>query len=674
MSQAFHALIQTLRHRAACGLVLTTWFGFAPIAVAQTSGQLTASPSFARYVPESANCFVSVDRLDRWDTKLPQLGLSGAVSVSGGGGALVRWQGGAWREALAQTIGGGSAIDLSVLATVPAGVAADSCDNLAHAVWFFRLPDVGLLDQWIPLASRKAPGQSEHALMFRTSDGLIVALRDDMLLLARRWVGDGLLIQSMQMMTGKELPSLAQSKGYGELAAYLPSHALGTAYFVPPDVSNPAPSTGFSRPEVRRMILGVYDAGDRVDVAIRGRLGKKLERAPLRADMVAQLLRLPSSTLLASVSTGAVDLNQIGPSANPKLSRYAKLLLTLRGARADANKSLPVLGPHMVLAWGQDLTSPSDFPQVTVLAECVDAAMMTTETDNLLTSVLEAVRTLHSELPAQALTIKHETHLGVGISYVSPLPRESSDRLGVFGLLADVELAWGAWGDWIAVSTHRAHLKQILDAQFGLAPTLGSLPGGAMVLPGHRSASGIVVMRGHAVSQQVSTWLAQGSDPGPLWLDPLWWGSVLSGDLGKGTTLGVRFRVPAAPGQLTVVSVEPGTLAEGRLRPGDDIIGVNGQLFRLEGVERDFRRQWQGRSREHAPVLRVRRDGAAMDVELPQTGVTAAESERFDPTVALQALRDAGRGVGFVSYVVNPSDSRDYAALMSLQKPRRSTP
>ncbi len=643
---------------------------FTPGALGQTKKN-TPSPSFARYVPESANCFVSVPHLDQWDETLPQLGLSAAVVASGDTGTSVRWAGGDWRKALMHTIGDESAIDLSTLLTVPAGVAADTCDDLSHAVWFFRLPDPGVLDTWFPSASRKVPGQSERAMMFRTPDGLIVALRDDVLLLARRWVGDGLLVSVMQLMTGKSLPSLDQSKAYRELVAYLPSHAMGTIFLVSPKAGSGVRPSTLLRPVFGSMIFALYDAGDRIDVAIRGKLRDEFARVPVKADVVDQLLRLPSSTILASVSTATIDLNRVGVSDNPRLSRYAKLLLTLRGARADANKSLPVLGPHVVLAWGQDLTSPSDFPQVTLLAECVDADQMATETDNLLTSVLDAVRTLRADFPATALEIKHETHLGVAISYVPPLAPELADRLGVFGLLTDVELAWAAWGDWIAVSTHRSHLKQILDAQFGLSPTLGSLPGAGAVSPRGRRAAAVAIMRGNAAAQQVGAWLANRSAPKPLWLDPLWWGSVLSGDLGKGTALGLGFGRSALAGQLAVTSVEPGTLSDGLVLTNDQILGVNGRLLALVGAQQDFLRLWQQRNRTHAPVLRVLRGGMALDVELPLAGAGESEMHPFDPSAALRMIRDAGRGAGFGSYVVRPSETRDYAAMLSLQKPKR---
>ncbi len=642
------------------------------LTVAQTNQATPDDAPFTRYVPASAGCFVSVENLGRWDDTLPQLGVSAAMALAEETGGVRRFSGD-WRAALVGMIGDSLAIDLASLTTLRAGVAADSCGDLSRSVWFFHLPDPSVLDQWFPTKVRKAQGRSELATMFRTSDGLIVALRDDVLLLSRRWVGDGLLVSSMQMMTGKSLPSLQEAKPYRELATYLPGHALGTIFFVPKRREGATTSMStVLRPVFDGVIVGVYDVSGRVDVAIRGSLRDELVQSPVAADGLGQLLRLPRSTLMAAVGTTSIDLNALGTSGSGELSRYAKLLMTLRGARADSHETLPTLGPHVVWVWGQDLTSPSDFPHVTLLAECDDAAMAKSELDSLLTSVLSAVRTLGPDAAANSLTINRETHLGVSVSYVPPLAPEMADRFGTLGLLADVEPAWAAWGDWLVVSTHRIHLKSILDAQFGMAPTLGFLPLIRTAWHPDRRASAVMVMRGRAASRQIDAWLATRSSPPPLWLDPLWWSSVLAGELTRGASLGLRFAEPTLPGQITIASVESGTLSDGRLLVGDQILGLNGRLLSLFDADQDFRLRWRQRSEKQAPVLRVIRAGVPMDVELPRTAHAGADVKRFDPSQVLRLIGEAGRDIGFASYSVQPSDAHHYAALLTLHrsKPR----
>lgn len=660
---------------AVCRRCVAVLLAFVLLAPAQTTQAASDDVRFTRYVPESAGCFVSVESLDRWDDTLPQLGVSAALALAGEVGGERR-SGGDWQAALVNMVGDSAAIELTSLMTLRAGVAADSCGDLSRSVWYFHLPDPGVLDQWFPKKARKAQGRSEQATMFRTSDGLIVALREDVLLLSRRWVGDGLLVSAMQMMTGKSLPSLLEAKPYRELATYLPGHAVGTIFFVPTHVSGAATrASTVLRPSFDRVIVGVYDVDGRVDVAIRGRLRDELVQSPVSADGLGQLLRLPRSTLVAAVGTTSIDLNAEGASDGSELSRYAKLLMMLRGARADSHETLPTLGPHVVWVWGQDLTSPSDFPHVTLLAECDDAALAKSELDSLSTSVLSAVRTLGPDVPASSLSINRETHLGVSVSYVPPLATELADRFGTLGLLTDVEPAWAAWGDWLAISTHRTHLKSILDAQFGMAPTLGFLPHIRAAWRGDRSASVVMVMRGHAASRQIDDWLAIRSSPPPLWLDPSWWRSVLAGDLTRGASLGLRFAEPSRPGQITIVSVESGTLSDGRLHVGDQILGLNGQLLSLFNADQDFRRRWQKRAATQPPVLRVIRAGGAMDVELPRAAGTGADVERFDPSRTLRLIGAAGRDIGFASYSVQPSDAHHYAALLTLHRSKpRATP
>ncbi len=628
---------------------------------------------FGTYVPASVPYFVtlrSLTALDRAlrDVKAGQL----MAQLSGSGDERIRRADA--RSVLRAFLGREKSIDLPTLMGLSAAVAIDSWSDTPHAVWFFRLRDTTVVDQWFPEQRRTAQDTSRGALIFRTPDGLIVAQRGDILVLARRWIGDRLLIEIVQMLTGKPEASLAQSQRYQELAMYLPAASLATVYVNRPADEQSAPAaTRIAGVELERVVIGLYASANDIDLAIRGTLVNESAQERLKPRAISQMLRLPHTTLFAATRTVDLDPAALVGQGGSGLSRYGRVLFSLLGRNQAGAKPVSKLGPHVVFAWGQTITSTSDFPQVAVLVECEDSAEFKARLDGTLSNVTAAIRTLDPQQLA-LLTVAHETHLGVGVSYIPTVTIDDPARLGALRLLTDIQPAWAAWGNWILLTSHREHLKRILDAQFGLVPTLGSLPAARVIRPGQQGVAMMSVAQTSIAAQQIDAWLAESSEDMPLWLDPIWWDSLLGADVLQSKSLGVRIERDYSPGQIRVSTTVAQTAAEGLLQRGDRIIGLNGRLIDLADPARDFRRQWRRRPRDARPTIRVMRDGEAMDVMLPIVVDEEGDRPEFDPAPVLRELASLARGVSFAGLTIHATDDQHYSARVTLRLLERAKP
>lgn len=628
---------------------------------------------FGRYIPASVPYFVTVRNLTALDRALGDVKAGQLLAqLSGSRDEEIRRADG--RSVLQSFLGRESSIDLLTLTRLNAAVAIDSWSDTPHAVWFFRLRDTALVDEWFPQQRRAAQDTSRGALIFRTPDGLIVGQRDDILVLARRWVGDRLLVEIVQMLTGKPQASLEQSQHYQELATYLPAASLATIYVNGPADDQSAPAaTRIAGLEMERFVIGLYASGNHIDLAIRGTRVHASAQKRLKPRAIGQMLRLPHTTLFAVTRAVDIDPAALAGKGGNELSRYARLLLSLRGLNKEGAESVSKLGPHVVFAWGQTLTGASDFPQVAVLVECEDSAELKAQLDGTLSNVTAAIRTLDPQQLA-SLSVAHETHLGVGVSYIPTVTIDDPARLGALRLLTDVQPAWAAWGNWMLLATHREHLKRILNAQFGLVPTLGSVPAARVIRPGQQGVAMMSVVQASTAAQQIDAWLSASSDDMPLWLDPIWWDSLLGADVLQSKSLGVRIERSYSPGQITVSTTVAETAAEGLLHQGDHIIGLNGSLIDLADPARDFRKQWRRRPRDAGPTIRVMRDGEAMDVVLPIVVDEEGDRPEFDPAPVLRKLVSLARGVSFAGLTVHATDERHYSARITLRLQERAKP
>jgi len=620
---------------------------------------------FASYVPSKAGGFIRMRSVAAFDTLLGDL-RAGILLATLTGAANPRAQSLDWSVLLERFLGPDTPVDQTELLNLEAAIALDSWHDPAHMVWFFRLKNPSLVDSWFPQDKRTAEDRSRTALMFRTNDGLIVALRDDVLVLTRRWVGDRLLIDVMQMLTGRPDAALQSDQRYNELLTYLPPNAVATLYVA--EAPDRSPLSWVLGGAGERALAGVYGDDQRVDVAIRGTFATTVTYSDVEPDAVGQLMRLPRTTLFAMVQARSLDPRTLAGTGTSELLRFARLLVTMGRRRGVKDARRIDIGPHVVAAWGQSISSDRGFPELALMIECSDAPAFKQNLDAILNNVLA---TLHRAARGEAdvpLAVGHQSYLGIPISVLPQVEGEQSDSRGMLRILTEIQPTWAAWGDWIILASCRSHLERILDAQFGLVPTLGSLPEAQFIRSARRGTAMLALAQTSDVAQQIDAWLEATGAASPPWLASQWWDSVLGIEAFLGPSLGIKLHEDHQPGGLRVKRTIQGTAGAGRLRGGDLIVGLNGRTLDLAQPQRDFRRQWRARDDGEKPVLRVLRDGTFTDVTLEVVEDNTAAIPEYDPEPWLRQLGSIARAITFGNVAVHVTDDRHYSARITLRK------
>lgn len=620
--------------------------------------------SFTSYVPAEAAGYIRTRSLAAFDSLLGDF-RAGELLSTLTGHVNARAIGVSWSMLLDKFLGSATSIDQAYLMSVDAAVVLDSWQDPTHMVWFFRLGDASLLNRWFPKERRTAQNTSRTDLMFRTEDGLIVALHGDVLVLARRWADDRLLIEIIQLLTGRHEASLAAEQKFHELRTYLPPDAVATVYALQAPRAMPLAWTLGTNGE--RLIAGLYTDGDRVDVAIRGATATPVSRADIDPSAVGQLMRLPRTTLFAMLQARTLDPRSLAGGSTSGLSRLARLLVTMGRRTASGHAEKIDIGPHVVLAWGQSIGNDDDFPELAVLVECADATGLKENVDDILTNVLSTLTRRGSESAARP-TIRHESYLGIPFSVLPAISNMPSDQLGMLEILKEVQPAWAAWGDWMILSTHRSYLERILDAQFGLIPTLGSLPDARFIHTMKRGTVLVAVAQTTDVANQIDAWLDGPAGVTPSWLDPLWWDKVLGVEPFAGPSLGIKLDDAFVAGGLLVQATFPTTAAAGHFHPGDRIFGFNGRTLDLAEPRRDFRQAWRRRNGAQPAVFRVLRQGKLLDVVLDPVGDAHEPVPEFNPKPWLRQLATVVRSIASGNLALHVTDDRHYSARMTLHK------
>ncbi len=135
--------------------------------------------------------------------------------------------------------------------------------------------------------------------------------------------------------------------------------------------------------------------------------------------------------------------------------------------------------------------------------------------------------------------------------------------------------------------------------------------------------------------------------------------------------LGARLRRDntATPGRVLVLSVLEGRPADGRLRPGDYIAGIDGSTLALDDPTEDLRLKLQARVAGGKRTLRVERDSRLLDVDvfLPRAPDKSIVGLLDDTTKAIQALEALGRRVEIIDYHQHGNDPQRLDAEVTLR-------
>ncbi|MFH1268880.1 MAG: PDZ domain-containing protein [Planctomycetota bacterium] len=573
------------------------------------------------------------------------------------------------RAAVVGFFGPTASVKLDELVKTELAIVADSWAEVGSAVWLMRATDPDLLDRWFPKDKRVGEGARRGVQSFRTRDGLRVFIRDDIVAMARRAGAGSLLSKTARLLATQGAGALERVPGYYELAAYLPGNALAEAYFSG-GASSPAveSASGWTWLGIECAAAGMYERSGNLEFAICARRARPSGKKPLSLEAFGRFLRLPRSTLAATMMT--VDFQRAFEAAledptSARLGRYLGLLVGFGTDGMSTAELLSRLGPQVIVTWGPNLSDQAVTPQVAVMIECADARSISPEIASIARNIGRLVAAAANVDPQGGPTVKKDAHLGTPISYLALGDYAQSLHLPAADLIEGIEPAWAAWGGWLILASSREHIHQVLDAQHGLAPNLASVADIRDVNYYRERRTALTFVQGVLASVALDQW-AEGHERGrPSLLDSSWWEPRQRIEAGIRHQLGVVLADEQPPGAVAITRVLPDTPAAGVLEEGDRILGVDGALLQIQASASDLSTRL-ARGGDH--TLRVERDNTMLDLPIAQLPrQLSAYARRASPERAVRELAELGRVLQFATFSVHATREDDYSALLSLR-------
>jgi len=499
---------------------------------------------------------------------------------------------------------------------------------------------------------------------------MIVCSHDTTVAMSRRWTGGSLMRETMSVMDGDSAGVLEHSRTFKSLMSPLRAGYLAIAYWTADDSASPSrggPSLLW--PAKNQTLMALYEGEGRIDVAVRGSLATPRKKPRLSQAAVERLLHLPRTTLYAATTT--IDLASTYKAASREptvLRRYLTLLRGIqRGISNDPEEDLK-FGPHVIFAWGQDLTEEGLSPQVAFMIECSDETTGRDYARRFATRVMRLFRLIDADKGPEAIQINETRHLGVPISHVPLATHANTARLPLIKLLAGLQPAWAVSDGWLIVALDRAHLENILEAQSGLTPTLAGVRDVRALYQSSSPWGVLSVAQASLAADVLEGWVAAHNAGSPSLLDPSWWTKHRPSAPSRRLQLGIGMQIVQESGVVAVTTVHPRTPADGRLNPGDRILGIDGQLLSLESPNSDLRKRWFASTVQPGPKLRVLREGKITEVAVPKKIAPADSSDGgVNPADAVRELASLAKALRFASFAVQSTDENHYSARLSLR-------
>jgi len=630
-----------------------------------------AGSTFSKFVPPDVGLFASVRGIGDADAALQRARAWSLVPLLSGSPLGVDRG-----FDLAGAVAGLFAIEAQKhrrdVAAMEFGVMADSWKNLADAVWLLRLPDESILDAWYPVESRVQSGTSGRAVFFRLPTGQMILVRDRVVAMGKTWGPGSLLDKTLSLMAGPGGMALAHDPDFRAMRRHLPVNQVAMVYMrgkldAPADTFALWPMTL----RLQQGIIGLYESHGRLDVVVQGRLAKEHSRPRLGRSAIERLLQLPQTTLLATATTldvqKAVRSTAAGGQAKSWM-RYLSMVAAFVTA-TEATSSID-LGPHVLLAWGQDLGSAGRTLQLALLIECDERQRAVRD---YVRGVAERVVGLLGALNAgdadRLPKIEEIRHLGVPISYLALGDFARASRVPLLKMLEHIEPAWALRDGWLIMALTRDHLQQILDARMGLLPTLGTVADASGLQREAAVRSVVSLVQPGLATTVLETWLAahDRGEPSLLNVEQLSMREPIR-ERERKALLGIGMKMKQQPGAVLVARVYRNTAAYGRLQAGDRILGIDGALLSLDSPNMDLRSRWATAIPGGTRTFRVLRDEKIIEVELPNNRKPINKpAPAINPVDAVRELASLGRTLEFLSFAVNVSDGRDYSARLSLR-------
>ncbi len=647
--------------RAAFALITLSLFVCRTPSLGQVSVTANAGSTLAGSVPASARIFISVNRMADLDRAVSQAKAWRFLSFLGGHTAVVDPFD--FKSVIQTFMGAGNPIPTDDLMQCEVGLAADSLSGLANPVWLVRSADDAMFRRWFPQHAQQGI-DADSARVFRTEDGRFVCIRGNVAAVAPRasdWAQLGLVLRAM---AGPDADVLEKLPAYRESIAYLPSRPLATIY-----IAGTEASESTIKVSANSLAVGMYSKGKTIDFAFRGARMQPLGQGSIAATAMERMLKLPQTTLGTYITT--VDWTVLSEQRNEAMSgtlmRYARLLMELSRADIDSDSVTPRLGRHLIVAWGQDFSKNGSIPQFAALVETPDALLVTQSANRVAASLARIISTLELRDVSADLKVAQSTHLGVAISSIPLRKFAEASRFPWVKTLASLEPSWAASGDWFLVTLTPDHLNQILDAQIGFLGNLADQRNARTLREPPQQNISAAFLQGSLATLTLLRWEKSLRDVNAEGMFRKMWQPGVSDDE-NGTRLGIDISDKSEFGLVEVAGVSPSTPADGRLRPGDRIVGVDGRLLEMVSPGEDLRQWWEEAPPGSSHTLRVLRGELVLELEVTRRHDEVSMADLFaQPLDVLRELSRLCNDIPSATLQIHNTSDQHFSALLKLR-------
>lgn len=639
-------------------------------------GQTAAKPkirasSIATTVPASVGIYAEFNNLGaakssaatRNAYRLYEL-LIGSADVSAGAAQD-------WRRLLLNSLGLRSGPDARELLSHQLAIAAPSWQRLADGIIVVRLrPNDRLIKKVFAPDSEGFVDSHDGVRAYRTKRILSALTNDKILILAQRRHQGSVYDQAAKLLLGRGGASLGAHPAFNALLRTLPPKRGGLIYLA----GNKDKPINFLSAALDNVAIGLYFDADHVELAVRAVRTESTSDGPRASLSLDQLNGLPRTTVAAWCATldiqsafRAVVDKRIG-EGSPAYLKFLAEALDMGGIN---DHLFAKLGPGAVIAWDQHLGSGPEVPQLALILESKDAEYCVTTAADAMQLVVEWLDISRRQLPEPRLKFNRSEYLGTTIhELVLPIeigPVDSGPAKVVF-----FDPAFAAVGDKFVIAASSDCIRNIIDAHLGLVPRFSEL--GLTVAPGDADSRviALAVAQPSLAAQVVESWLKN-----PQGLMTTWFGQVLGDEppvsvKNQSTPkLGIGMRPGNKPGTVSVVRVYPRGRAHGRLQPGDQILGINGNLLALTDATVDLRRRMKTPGPKSRWTFRVERQGQVIEVMVPAGRPRRVSQSVTDPTGALRQLQRLFRMIDFSSLRVTQTGPSTISANLKLRFSKR---
>lgn len=637
--------------------------------LAQDPAEEPVQQPMERFIPASARCFVHASDLQQLDQALRRTNVAGLVPLLDAA-ALQSDKFPDPRTALLQLIAQEQTIGKEDLIGREVAAVAPSWFQLEQAYWLLRVSDPALIDQWFPPERRSQEDETGAMRFFLVQENLVVAIRDDIVALGRRDAGNALLGETMALMADAGGATLEDSDSYKKLVETLPSSPVGLAYLArsePHEQSMPHLSSWGADFELAA--IGLHVQSDRLSVAIRTSPAHPDDQTTVSDYAVEQLLKLPRATLLALATTfepnHLFEEEASRASANP-LERALRALQRFAGDSQSEGGPFSTLGPNLIITWNPNLRGYGTVPQVAVLIECEDPAAVRNEVEAIAERILPILESVYQSEPHTGARIEYSRYFGTKIVQIPMRKHAAKSDYPLIKLLKRATPSFAAVDGWFVFAMSPEHIRKIIRCNNDLSRSWDAVPEIKEACQRYRNSSTLCIAQPGLASGIIERWLRDLDKGAPSLLDPKWWKPTEQSARDKLRRFGIGMKARQRPGVVVIARVYADTAADGRLQPGDRIVGVDGELLSMDRPNADLRRRLLASKTRSGPILRVLRDQALINVQLVVEEEKDSAS-RWTPAGILRGLARIGHYANIAVLAAEPDQEDSQSLHLVLQ-------